>query len=47
MLSEKDQIINLLRDELTRKNETINYLLERQSVLDKKLKTIDEVLDYD
>ena len=47
MISEKDAVINLLKDEVIRKNETIKQLIERQVTLENKLTKIEGVLSYE
>ena len=47
MISEKDAVINLLKDEVIRKNDTIKQLIERQVTLENKLAKIEGVLSYE
>ena len=47
MLDSKDYIINTFKDELSRKNQLINELLEKQALLEEKLKKMEEILQFD
>lgn len=47
MLAEKDAIISLMRDEISRKNVAIRQLIEKQDHMEEKLHKIQSVLSFD
>lgn len=44
MLKEKDRVIDLLRDEVSRKNQNVVQLIDRQNFLEQKLQMVEGVL---
>lgn len=47
MLSSKDYVIKVFKEEIGRKNELIQQLYERQEMLEQKLIRMEQVLSYD
>ena len=46
MLASKDFVINVFKDEIERKNQLIEQLLERQQQMEEKLQLLEDVLSY-
>jgi len=46
MLASKDFVINVFKEEIERKNQLIEQLLEKQEVMDARLQSLEEVLSY-
>ena len=46
MLASKDFVINVFKEEIERKNQLIEQLLEKQEVMDTRLQSLEEVLSY-
>ncbi len=47
MLSSKDYVIKVFKEEIGRKNQLIQQLYERQEMLEQKLIRMEQVLSYD
>lgn len=47
MLSSKDYVIEVFREEISRKNELISQLLEKQDMLEQKLVRMEQALSYE
>lgn len=46
MLASKDFVINVFKEEIDRKNQLVEQLLERQEMLEQKLQKMEEVLAF-
>ncbi len=47
LVNEKDAVIEILREELKRKNRQILEFIERQTVLESRLQKMEDILSYD
>jgi hypothetical protein len=47
LVEEKDKVIEVLRDELRRKNKQVLAFIERQTLLESRLQRMEETLSYE
>jgi hypothetical protein len=47
MLASKDYVIGVFKEEITRKNQLIEQLLQKQDELESRLQKMEEILEFD
>ncbi len=47
LIDEKDAVIEIMKEELRRKNRTISMFIEKQKNIESKISKIDDILSFD